>query len=419
MQNGLPWSERGYTCLGRYEVDYQGVVLTGTSGAGKTSVARKLIETGEGFALVQALTTRKQREDDKTGEYLYLSEEEFAKLDKQGDLLIKSKYRGDNYGIAIKTFQELVNNGRVPVIVVTPESVQNLEETQRNKPNERLSFFTVFMDAPDNILDDRLKDSGQQSTKSIEDQRLNDRQYEKSCIYSVINTDLAKTVALINSLWQFRNNEGILPKSLIKLMIECGVLLENAQLEKISGASYDLMLAHDHYYGGKSVSLTEQNPFIKIEPFEFAFVRSKEICNLPRDVAGRFDIAVSLFLQGLILSNGPQVDPGFRGGLWCLLFNTSNDTVQLKRGQHYATIEFSKLLYPTHPYEGQYQDKEEIADYLPRSASRSPISDLKNDVRSLKSEKWVLKILPIVLASVSIFIAIILALLAAFGFFKT
>lgn len=415
MQNGLHWSGRRYTCLGRCKVDYQGIVLTGTSGAGKTSVARELIKADKRFALVQALTTRKEREDDETGEYVHMSEEKFSKLDKQGALLVKSKYRGDNYGIAIKSFQEVIRGGRVPVLVVTPESVQEFAKTWLNKSNNNLPFLTIFLDAPDSILDDRLKNRAQQNANSIKEQRLDDREYEKSCIYTIFNTDLSKTTELIESLWEFRNNEGILPKKLIKLMIECGALLENAQLENISGASYDLTLADDHYYGGEQISLTEQNPFIKIEPFEFAFVRSREICTLPRDVAGRFDIAVSLFFQGLIMSNGPQVDPGFRGGLWCLLFNTSNDTIQLKRGQHYATIEFSKLVYPTPPYEGRYQYKEKIEYYLPRSASRSPITELKKDIKDLKSEKWLVKILPIVLASVSIVIAILLAILVAFG----
>ena len=390
-------------------MDYEGVVLTGTSSAGKNSVARELVKTGEGFGLVQALTTRKKREDDAVDEYSHLSEEDFVKIEKQGDLLIKSEYRGDSYGITTKKFQELVESGRVPVLVITPESAQELGKMQLNKPNKTPSFLMIFLDASDEILNARLKDRGQEITKSIIDQRKNDRKYEKSCIYSVINTDLPKTVALINSLWQFRNNAGILPKSLISLMIECGVLLENAQLTNTSGASYDLMLADDHYYGGKPVLLTDQSPFIKIEPFEFAFVRSKERCNIPRDVAGRFDVTVSLFLQGLIMSNGPQVDPGFRGGLWCLLFNTSNDTVQLKRGQHYATIVFSRLLEPTNPYEGQYQDKQKIADYLPRSASRSPISNLKNDIRTLKSERWWVKILPLVLAIGAMVLAILSA----------
>lgn len=393
-------------------MDYQGVVLTGTSSAGKTSVARKICEISQAFTLVPAVTTRKKRDDDQPGEYSYISEDDFIGLRQKGELLIESNYRGYYYGITIMAFQKVVTDNKVPLLVITPESVRTLEETQQNTPDGRLTFLTIFLDAPDSILDERLQGRGQQSQEDIMDQRLNDREYEKSCICTVINTNLAKTTALIISLWEFRNNEGILPERLIKLMIECGVLLDNAKLENISGASYDLTLADDHYYGGEPVSLTEQNPFIMIEPFEFAFVRSKETCNFPRNVAGRFDIAVSLFFQGLIMSNGPQVDPGFRGGLWCLLFNTSNDTVQLKRGQHYATIEFGKLVHPTHPYEGQYQYKETIADYLPRSASRSPISELKKDIRDLKSEKWWIKILPLILASMAIIVAIVFAVLS-------
>ena len=393
-------------------MDYQGVVLTGTSSAGKTSVARKICEIRQAFTLVPAVTTRKKRDDDQPGEYSYISEDDFIGLRQKGELLIESNYRGYYYGITIMAFQKVVTDNKVPLLVITPESVRTLEETQQNTPDGRLTFLTIFLDAPDSILDERLQGRGQQSPEDIMDQRLNDREYEKSCICTVINTNLAKTTALIISLWEFRNNEGILPERLIKLMIECGVLLDNAKLENISGASYDLTLADDHYYGGEPVSLTEQNPFIMIEPFEFAFVRSKETCNFPRNVAGRFDIAVSLFFQGLIMSNGPQVDPGFRGGLWCLLFNTSNDTVQLKRGQHYATIEFGKLVHPTHPYEGQYQYKETIADYLPRSASRSPISELKKDIRDLKSEKWWIKILPLILASMAIIVAIVFAVLS-------
>lgn len=393
-------------------MDYQGVVLTGTSSAGKTSVARKICEISQAFTLVPAVTTRKKRDDEQPGEYSYISEDDFIGLRQKGELLIESNYRGYYYGITIMAFQKVVTDNKVPLLVITPESVRTLEETQQNTPDGRLTFLTIFLDAPDSILDERLQGRGQQSQEDIMDQRLNDREYEKSCICTVINTNLAKTTALIISLWEFRNNEGILPERLIKLMIECGVLLDNAKLENISGASYDLTLADDHYYGGEPVSLTEQNPFIMIEPFEFAFVRSKETCNFPRNVAGRFDIAVSLFFQGLIMSNGPQVDPGFRGGLWCLLFNTSNDTVQLKRGQHYATIEFGKLVHPTHPYEGQYQYKETIADYLPRSASRSPISELKKDIRDLKSEKWWIKILPLILASMAIIVAIVFAVLS-------
>jgi len=127
-------------------------------------------------------------------------------------------------------------------------------------------------------------------------------------------------------------------------MIECRMLLENADPNNSTGAAYDLSIGDEYYYGGNIKTLTDNEPFILIEPYDYAIVTSKETTNFPKDITGRFDLSVSLFCQGIILSNGPQVDPGFKGRLFCLLFNTSNALVFLKRGQHYATLEFHKLI---------------------------------------------------------------------------
>jgi deoxycytidine triphosphate deaminase len=381
-------------------VDYLGIVITGTSGSGKTSVARKLCEVHKEFSLVQAVTTRNPREDDKIGEFLHISQEEFGELDKNGSLLIKAKYRDHSYGIKQESVQSVLSGNRVPVLVITPLSVKDLAIAEEKGGPK---FLTIFLDAYDDVLNGRLKARGEQLTETMRKQRLDDRDYEKKCIYSILNNDLGKTVVLISDSWEFRKSGGMLPQRTIQLMIECGILImENANLGNIKGASYDLSLGDEYYYGGKRLTLTAQDTFILVEPFEFVFVTCQEKFNLPRDVAGRFDISVGLFFQGLILSNGPQVDPGFRGGLWCLLFNTSNDTVQLKRGQHYATIDFIKLIEPTITYAGQYQDKEQIGDYLPRKASRSPIGSLKKDIDNLKKEKWWIKILPLVVALFSL-----------------
>jgi len=393
-------------------VDYQGIVITGTSGSGKTAVARKVCEVHKEFSLVQAVTTRKPREDDMTGEFLHASQEDFKQLDRNGDLLIKAEYRGEFYGIKQESVKRVLSDRQIPVLVITPQSVKNLVNSEESGGTR---FLTVFLDADDTVLDARLKARGQQSTEAVKDQRMGDRDSKKMCVYSVLNSDLTKTVALISDSWEFRKSGGMLPQRVIRLMIDCGVLIvENANVGNIKGASYDLSLGDEFYYEGKRGTLTTKDTFILVEPFEFVFVTCQEKFNLPRDVAGRFDISVGLFFQGLVLSNGPQVDPGFRGGLWCLLFNTSNDTVQLRRGQHYATIEFIKLIEPTPPYAGRYQDKDQIGDYLPRKASRSPISYLKKDIKSLKKEKWLIKILPMVLA----IFALIVAILSATGVIK-
>lgn len=379
------------------------MVITGTSGAGKTTVARKLCDVSSEFALVQAVTTREARTDDKPGEFLHVTQQEFSRLERSSGLLIQDKYRTDSYAIKRESVESILSEGRVPVLVITPHSVKNLETGEQS---DGPRFLTVFLDAADDVLDKRLKERDTKVTAAMKDQRLADRDCEQASICSLLNDDLNKTVALLRSYWRFRNTGGVLSKRFIQLMIECGTLVvENAELDSIKGASYDLTLGDEHYYGGRRLTLTADEPFILVEPFEFVFVTCKQKFSLPRDVVGRFDISVGLFFQGLILSNGPQVDPGFRGGLWCLLFNTSNDTVQMKRGQHYATIEFCRLVEPTVPYSGQYQDKDQIGDYLSRKASRSPISTLQKDIADLKSEKWWIKILPLGLAAIAIIVA--------------
>lgn len=107
---------------------------------------------------------------------------------------------------------------------------------------------------------------------------------------------------------------------------------------------------------------------------------------MPRDIIAKFGLTVGLFCQGIILSNGPQIDPGFRGTLFCLLFNTSNRAVHLKRGKHYATIEFNKLIEPAKPYEGKYQETENIIEYIPANVLQGAINELKKEIEKLKNE---------------------------------
>ena len=137
-----------------------------------------------------------------------------------------------------------------------------------------------------------------------------------------------------------------------------------------------------HNYFCAAVLLSDEKPFLTIEPYDYAIVSCMEIACIPRDVIGKFGLSVGLFCRGIILSNGPQIDPGFRGTLFCLLFNTSNQSVHLKRGQHYATIEFNKLIEPALPYNGAYQGKRKIIDYIPANALYGAINELKRILKN-------------------------------------
>jgi len=391
-------------------MEYKGIIITGTSGAGKLNIARKLCDQYEIFQIVQAITTRKPRKDDNVEEYHYINQEKFENLSKKNALLIKSEYREEYYGITHEAFQQVIDNKKIPLLVITPKSTKEFEITQYQKQyKEQLTFFTIFLDASNNILDNRLTNRGEKIDKTIEEQRREDREYSETCLYTIKNTDTEKTVELIWSFWEYRKTGGVLPKRLIQLMIECGMLLENAEIKNVTGAAYDLSIGDEYYYGGKIKTLTDKDPFILIEPYDYAIVTSKEFANLPKDLTGRFDLSVSLFCQGIILSNGPQVDPGFRGTLFCLLFNTSNAPVFLKREQHYATLEFHKLIEPTIPYLGKYQGKKKIVYYLPSNTMRGAINELKKELEKIRSENRNLQ--AIFFGVISLILAIIAILL--------
>jgi hypothetical protein len=111
----------------------------------------------------------------------------------------------------------------------------------------------------------------------------------------------------------------------------------------------------------------------------------------------------------VILSNGPQIDPGFRGPLFCLLFNTSSSPVLLKRRQHYATLEFHKLVEPTYSYGGQYQAKD-LLHYLPNNSARGAIGELKKELDQVRAESRNLQsivyaILTLIVAVVAVYVS--------------
>lgn len=369
---------------------FEGIIITGTSCAGKSTISQKLCKEsmtdGTQFELVKAVTTRKKRADDTNFEFI--DDTEFDNLLKETKLLLNTTYRNKKYGIKESDYNDVIQRKKVPILVITPASAIELLNQK--------SCMCIFLDAEDEILIERReKRSGTESDKitkkEFDKQNNEDRKFQNSAHYIINNSDSSASVSLIVSLWNSQNQSGALSQELIKKMLDCGILLRNTDLKMIKGASYDLRLGDEYYYEGKIQKLSEENPFLTIEPYDYAIVSCKEMAWMPRDVIAKFGLTVRLFCQGVILSNGPQVDPGFRGKLFCLLFNTSNRAVHLKRGNHYATIEFNKLIGCAEPYEGQYQDKKNIIDYIPENALHGAINELKKEIVQLKKESRIMQ----------------------------
>ncbi len=389
---------------------FESIIVTGTSCAGKSTIAQKLCSAitsnGSRFEQVKAITTREKRADDLN--YEYVSDEGFHELLAGKRLLVDSVYRGKKYGIRKTEYDKVIQEKKVPILVITPDSAVELLTEFKEK------YMCFFLDAQDEVLIDRwIERSGKEPEKkakiSFREQLKADRKYQDRAHYILNNTNVPALVSLITLLWDYQNQGGALSQGIINSMIDCGMLLRDADPEMIKGASYDLRLGDEYYYDGKIQELSDREPFLTIEPYDYAIVSCKETAWIPRDVIAKFGLSVGLFCQGIILSNGPQIDPGFRGTLFCLLFNTSNRAVHLKRGKHYATIEFNKLVGYAEPYEGKYQGKEHIIEYIPANALHGAINELKKEVEHLKKESRIMQ--NIYLGVVALMFAIISILL--------
>lgn len=387
---------------------FESILITGTSCAGKSTITKKLCESvmanGRHFEQVKAVTTRARRADDSN--YDFINDEDFDKLLSDKKLLVDSTYRGEKYGIKKAEYDKVIRKNKIPLLVITPASADKLSTEEK--------YMCIFIDAPNEALLERLierlgREPSKREKREFEKQNETDRIYQDKSHYILNNTDLSASISLISLLWKNQDRSGPLSQELIKSMIDCGVLLRGTDPEMIKGASYDLRLGDEYYYSGEIRRLSEEKPFLTIEPYDYAIVSCKETACIPRDVIAKFGLTVGLFCQGIILSNGPQIDPGFRGTLFCLLFNTSNRAVHLKRGKHHATIEFNKLIGYAGPYEGQYQGKKSIIDYIPGNALQGAINELKKEVEQLKSESRIMQ--NIYLGVVALMFAIISILL--------
>jgi dCTP deaminase len=114
----------------------------------------------------------------------------------------------------------------------------------------------------------------------------------------------------------------------------------------LNGAGYDLRVGMD----------------VTLPPGKHQLVATLEKLELPADLAGTLHIRSSLARAG-IMGSLSLVDPGFRGQLTISLFNASNETHSMKKGDKFLQMVLHLLITKTaRPYRGKYQDSQGIVE---------------------------------------------------------
>lgn len=100
---------------------------------------------------------------------------------------------------------------------------------------------------------------------------------------------------------------------------------------------------------GEKYTWQENRPqTLCIPPFGSAYVQLAEVIDTftvaeKRNllIVGRFDLKLSNVHQGLISQQATQIEPCYRGKIFCFIHNLSNKEIKLNYGERLATIEFS------------------------------------------------------------------------------
>ena len=166
-------------------------VLSSPSGAGKTTLTKKLANHNNNFFISISHTTRKPRPNEINGkDYYFVDKKEFEKIVKEDNFFEHANIFDNQYGTLKKPVLKLLSENKDVLFDI------DWQGTQQLKKIKNLSLVTFFILPPNlKILKERLLNRHKGQEKIIE-KRMNKFNEEVShwheYNYIIVNDDLEK-----------------------------------------------------------------------------------------------------------------------------------------------------------------------------------------------------------------------------------
>ena len=199
------------------------VILSSPSGAGKTTLVKKIAEKNS-YNISISHTTRKPRTEEVDGQdYFFVSQEKFKNLVKNDEFLEYAKVFENYYGSSKKWVIENLNKGKNVIFDI---DWQGTEQIKNQKLNYKLITFFILPPSKSELFK-RLKNRDMKD-KNIVEKRMKqfneDIDHWDSYDFVVINDDLNKCyneiIELIDKKSENKNftiNKEIISNHLKKL----------------------------------------------------------------------------------------------------------------------------------------------------------------------------------------------------------
>ena len=174
------------------------VVLSAPSGAGKTTIARKLVARDANLKISVSATTRPRRPMETDGvDYYFLSEAEFRRNLAAGNFVEHEDVHGYHYGTLRSVLEEMIQDGKRPIFDI---DVKGALSIKRLYPESKLIFIKPpSLEELKRRLQKRHSESAQAIAKRLQRINYEYKQAEKF-EHIVINDDLDRAVQEIESI---------------------------------------------------------------------------------------------------------------------------------------------------------------------------------------------------------------------------
>ncbi len=175
------------------------LALSSPSGAGKTSIARGLLEKDKDLYLSVSMTTRPKRSREEEGkDYFFVNKENFDKNIRENAFLEYAYIFGQYYGTPRKFVEDKLSKGKDILFDIDWQGVQQLYH-QAGK-----DLVRVFILPPSyKELENRLQIRNQDSAEVIKERM--DQSYEEirqwpTYDYLIVNEDLEESINKVHAI---------------------------------------------------------------------------------------------------------------------------------------------------------------------------------------------------------------------------
>jgi len=175
------------------------LVLSSPSGAGKTTIARRLLAEDASIAMSVSHTTREKRKGEVDGkDYHFVDKETFAKMRDQGAFLEWAVVFDHYYGTTRAPVAQTLHEGRDVLFDVDWQGADALRDSA---PDDVVSVFVLPPSA--GALEERLKTRAADSDEVVSRRMRgasNEIQHWDKYDYVVVNFDVEQSVTAVHAI---------------------------------------------------------------------------------------------------------------------------------------------------------------------------------------------------------------------------